>query len=88
VDDVEIDSLPIADGSTNDVVESAQEAKRVRAAVEALPSKQRQTLELRFYQECTFAEIAEVMDCPVGTAKANYHHAIMSLRKRMRDPDS
>ena len=56
----------------------------MRTAVEALPPKQRHTMELRFYRDCTFAEIAEIMSCPVGTAKANYHHAITSLRKRMR----
>jgi len=37
----------------------------------------RHTLELRFYQGVHVAEIAAGMNCPVGTAKANYHHAIM-----------
>jgi RNA polymerase sigma-70 factor (ECF subfamily) len=88
LEDVEVESLPLADGPASDVLESAQESQRVRAAVEALPPKQRDTLELRFYQGCTFAEIAEIMGCPIGTAKANYHHAIASLRKRMRGRDS
>jgi RNA polymerase sigma-70 factor (ECF subfamily) len=88
LDEVEIDSLPQAAGEEHDLVESAQEARRMRLAVESLPARQRETLELRFYQDCTFAEIAEIMACPVGTAKANYHHAITSLRKRMREPDS
>ena len=80
--DVEIETLPIEDRPASDAAEAAQDARRMRAAVEALPPKQRDTLELRFYQECTFAEIAEIMSCPIGTAKANYHHAITSLRKR------
>ena len=84
LEDVEIETLPLADGPSSDAAEAAQEARRLRAAVEALPPRQRDTLELRFYQDCTFAEIAEIMSCPVGTAKANYHHAITSLRKRMR----
>jgi len=62
-------------------VESAQES-RICGRGRALPAKQRHTLELRFYQGCTFAEIAAGMNCPVGTAKANYHHAITALRKR------
>jgi RNA polymerase sigma-70 factor (ECF subfamily) len=84
LEDVEIETLPLAAWPANDAAEAAQEARRLRAAVESLPPKQRGTLELRFYQDCTFAEIAEIMSCPVGTAKANYHHAITSLRKRMR----
>jgi len=88
LEDVDIESLPLVDSADNDAAESAQEARQARVAVAALPPKQRHTLELRFYQERTFAEIAEIMDCPIGTAKANYHHAITSLRKRMRGPES
>lgn len=84
LEDVEIETLPPADCPANDAAQTAQEARQMRGAVDALPPKQRHTLELRFYQDCTFAEIAEIMSCPVGTAKANYHHAITSLRKRMR----
>lgn len=83
-EDGDIETLPPADVLSSGVGEAMQEARRVRAAVESLPSKQRNTLELRFYKDCTFAEIAQIMSCPVGTAKANYHHAIVSLRKRMR----
>jgi len=86
LEDVEIEALPLVDSPANDAAEASQEARRVRAAVQALPPKQRITLELRFYQGCTFAEIAEIMICPVGTAKANYHHAIASLRKRGLEP--
>jgi RNA polymerase sigma-70 factor (ECF subfamily) len=88
LEEVDIDSLPTSDGVANDLVESAQESRRLRATIEALPPKQRETLELRFYQDCTFVEIAEIMGCPVGTAKANYHHAITSLRKCMGDSES
>ena len=84
LDDVEIESLPLQDCPADAHAESAQESRMLRAAVEALPAKQRHTLELRFYQGLTFAEIAAGMNCPVGTAKANYHHAITALRKRMR----
>jgi RNA polymerase sigma-70 factor, ECF subfamily len=82
LDEVDIEDLPPASNLLVDPVQTGQEQRLLRSAVEALPEKQRHTLELRFYQDCTFAEIAEIMGCPVGTAKANYHHAITSLRKR------
>lgn len=86
LDDVEIDTLPLLDCPADTHAEPVQESQILRAAIDALPEKQRHTLELRFYQECTFAEIAAAMSCPVGTAKASYHHAITALRKRTREP--
>lgn len=53
----------------------------LKSAVERLPEKQRVTVQLRLYQECTFNEIADIMSCSVGTAKACYHQAVTSLKK-------
>ena len=57
------------------------EKRMVNNAITLLPEKQRQTLYLHMYQECSFTEVAEIMNCPTGTAKANYHHAIKALRR-------
>ena len=38
---------------------------------------------LRDYQGLSFAEVAEALDCPIGTAKANHFHAIRNLRKHL-----
>jgi RNA polymerase sigma-70 factor (ECF subfamily) len=56
----------------------------VRRAVGKLPGKQRLTLVLRVYQELSHKEIAEVMGCPVGTAKANFFFALKNLRKQLQ----
>ena len=53
----------------------------VHMAVARLPERQRLTLVLRVYQELTHKEIADIMDCPVGTAKANVFFALKNLRK-------
>jgi RNA polymerase sigma-70 factor (ECF subfamily) len=52
-----------------------------------LPEKQRLTLMLRVQEDRKFAEIAEIMKCSVGTAKANYHHAVQKLKKKMGGKD-
>lgn len=57
------------------------EKRMLNDAIRKLPEKQRQTLYLHMYQECSFSEVATIMNCPQGTAKANYHHAIKALRK-------
>lgn len=60
-----------------------QRADEVRRAVATLPERQRLTLVLRVYQELTHKEIADIMGCPVGTAKANFFFALKNLKKRV-----
>lgn len=48
--------------------------------IDKLPERQRESFYQRFINDCTFGEIAELMDCPYDTAKANYRHALLKLR--------
>jgi RNA polymerase sigma-70 factor (ECF subfamily) len=56
---------------------------RLDAAIGRLPAKQRQTLELKVFHELKYREIAEVMRCSVGTAKANFFHAVQALKREL-----
>lgn len=58
-----------------------EEARRVRAAVERLPPKQRATLILRVYHELPHDEIARMLGSSVGAAKANFFHALANLKR-------
>jgi RNA polymerase sigma-70 factor (ECF subfamily) len=60
---------------------------RVRAAIADLPRKQRATLILRMYHEMSHQEIADVLGTSVGAVKANFFHALGSLKKRL-GPDA
>jgi len=62
-----------------------QFADRVAAALGLLPPRQRATLILRVYEELSLQEIAEVLEAPLGTVKANYHHALVKLRRALGD---
>jgi RNA polymerase sigma factor (sigma-70 family) len=53
----------------------------VRAAVSALPPKQRSALTLRYFAELSVRETAEVMGCPEGTVKRLTNEAITQLRR-------
>jgi len=64
-----------------DGVIEAERAATIRRAIEQLPPKQRATLTLRIYQECSHEEIASALGTTVGAAKANLFHALASLRK-------
>jgi len=59
-----------------------REARRkLAAAVERLPTKQRQVVELRLVHEMSFRDIAEILRSTEESAKANYQHAVKKLRE-------
>lgn len=60
-----------------------ERALAVRAAIRALPPKQRATLILRVYHELPHQQIAQVLGNSVGSVKANFFHALRNLRKAL-----
>ena len=50
----------------------------------ALPERQRAVVVLRYYEDLTEAETAQVLGCAVGTVKAHAHHALRALRAQPR----
>ncbi len=57
----------------------------VLTEVEKLPERQRTALTLRVFEEMSFQEIATIMNCPYDTAKANYRHAVLKIKKILAD---
>jgi len=53
--------------------------------VDQLPPRQKMALVLRVYEDMSFAEIANIMECPYDTAKANYRHALMKLKTDLEE---
>jgi RNA polymerase sigma factor (sigma-70 family) len=47
----------------------------VDAALAALPLEQRAAFQLSFYHDMAYAEIADIMECPVNTVKTRLFHA-------------
>lgn len=56
-------------------------AEYLQGEIEQLPFRQRTALVLRVYEDLSFKEIADIMECPYDTAKANYRHALLKLRE-------
>src|SRR5579872_6884434 len=56
----------------------------VLRAVRRLPAHQKAVLVLRYFEELSVAEAAEVLGCSEGTIKSQTHRAIGGLREQLR----
>jgi RNA polymerase sigma-70 factor (ECF subfamily) len=65
--------------------EQARLAHALETALETLPLSQRAAFELTFYHDMAYAEIAEIMDCPVSTVKTRMFHARRRLALLLAD---
>jgi len=63
------------------VVAAAQHADWVKHCIEGLGAMQRDIVHLAFYADMAYPEIAEVVECPVGTVKSRMFHAREALRQ-------
>lgn len=58
----------------------SEELEKSGQQIEALPSEQKQVLKLRFFEDKTFAEIADQLQIPLGTALSRMRLALERLR--------
>lgn len=52
--------------------------------VARLPDGQRQALVLRFSEGLRYEEIADILECPVGTVKSRIFHGLAALRNALK----
>jgi RNA polymerase sigma-70 factor (ECF subfamily) len=62
---------------------ASDEAQQVVGALKLLPTHQREVVILRYYQELSLGEIAEILDIPVGTVKSRLSLGLRRLREAM-----
>lgn len=58
-----------------------------REALGQLPENQRMVFLLKVEQGLRYEEIAAVLQCPLGTAKSRFHHAVRKLREQLKEWD-
>ena len=67
-------------GPAEEPLERAEDVRKVRQAIDHLPPNQQQIVRLRIYEEQTFAEIAESLEIPLGTALSRMRQAVAKIR--------
>ncbi|PRY88974.1 sigma-70 family RNA polymerase sigma factor [Mongoliibacter ruber] len=63
------------DNNPQDEFIKSQRKEMVRIFVDKLPDKYRRLVELRYFQELSYEEIAQELEKPLGTVKAQLHRS-------------
>jgi RNA polymerase sigma-70 factor (ECF subfamily) len=75
----------LSDGETPEAVLASKEiAGVVNAAIEALSEDLRQAITLREIEGLSYEEIAEVMNCPIGTVRSRIFRAREAIAAKLR----
>jgi RNA polymerase sigma-70 factor (ECF subfamily) len=86
-DDDETSHAPteLTDGETPESLLASKEiASTVNAAIEALSEDLRQAITLREIEGLSYEEIAEAMNCPIGTVRSRIFRAREAIAERLR----
>ncbi len=57
------------------------QVERVRAALDQLSPEHREVIMLAFYNDLSYSEIAQILNCPEGTVKSRVYYAKEQLKK-------
>lgn len=79
LDDLVLDLQPGPEG----LYESRQTTDRVRTAIAGLPIAQRQVITLVDLEEYSYAEVARILEVPVGTVMSRLSRARQALKQRL-----
>ena len=83
-DDVEVDlfnNLKLCDGTVEDSLVHNQVLSDIRKLIKHLPDSQREVLEMRYYKDLSFKEIADLTGVSINTALGRMRYAILNMRR-------
>ena len=87
-DDVEVDlfnNSKLCDCTIEDKMIRTQVLSDVKKLIKHLPDNQREVLEMRYYQDLSFKEIADLTGVSINTALGRMRYAILNMRKLAED---
>ena len=88
LDDVDVlNRKELCEETIEDVIISAQIKEDVKYLISKLPDLQREVLNMRYYQNLSFKEIAELTGVSINTALGRMRYAILNLRRLAAEKD-
>lgn len=74
----------VYDASIEDNYDQSEFRKKLNIEVDKLSYNFKETFVLRYFEELKLKEIAEIMDCPIGTVKSRLNHVTQVLAKKLK----
>ena len=71
----------LSEENVEDILVTSQIHTDVRRIMESLPESQREVLEMRFYRNMSFKEIAEATGVSINTALGRMRYAVLNMRR-------
>lgn len=65
----------------------AEETEQVWHIINQLPQEYQGIIKLRFAGQLSYAEMAQVLEVPIGTVRSRLHRALKKIRERLDDED-
>lgn len=82
LDDMDIlNRKELCEDTIEDIIISDQIREDVKYLIKELPNLQREVLNMRYYQNLSFKEIAEITGVSINTALGRMRYAILNLRR-------
>jgi RNA polymerase sigma factor (sigma-70 family) len=75
--------IPDVTGFLPDHADAFSDTVAARVLLEHLTGRQRAAVMLRFYDDLSFAQIAEILSCRESTARSYIHRALTALRSQL-----
>ena len=89
-EDNDLSNIPgssILDDNIEDMYVREQVLKDAKKSMEALPPSQREVVFMRFYQDLSFKEIAEMTGVSINTSLGRMRYAILNMRRMAKKHD-
>ncbi len=71
----------LSEENIEDLIVTSQIHTDVRRIMESLPETQREVLDMRFYRDMSFKEIAEATGVSINTALGRMRYAVLNMRR-------
>jgi RNA polymerase sigma-70 factor (ECF subfamily) len=83
---IELDEALEAADDTVDEIGSSEDAAKLHRCLEKLKPLHKEVLLLRFLEEMSYEQIADVLDCNIGTVRSRIFHAKLALKRELEEP--
>lgn len=74
-----VDLMPSDGEGPQEPLQGTEQSERVRAVVDRLGDLHREVLLLTYFQRMSYAQVANILDIPVGTVKSRLHGAVRAF---------